>query len=630
MRIRTFAKKLEDHQRSFSRPQEDLQRSFRRPQEDLQRSFRRPQEDLQRSFRRPQEDLQKTTRGPSEVLQKTTRGPSEDHKKTFRGPSEDHKRTFRRPQEDLQRSFRRHRGPSEDHKRTFSGPSEDHKRTFRRPQEDLQRSFRRPQEDLQMTTRGSSEDLQKTMAACLSEDLTCSICLTLYTDPVMLLCGHSFCRHCISVCLDKESRCPNCRAAVNQGTSLSTNHVLKSLVEKAKEKAEFLCPEHDEKLKLFCFTDQRLVCVICRDSQKHQSHQFKPVSEAAEQVKSELQNLIRNICEDTQGLEKLTKSQEQEIRQTKTRSTQLQGLISAKFKEMYQFLQNKEKQLKEKVWSDEEEALQQQNDSLDQIRAAKAENQELEESVTAALDVSNTELFLKTWSEQKDAKTAASFKPKQGNFQVVKKKLTLEPYESHLQMFVWKEMVQMVKPREERLTLKTDKPACVCHRTRALPRSVKHRMNIKRMSMNMITLHLPLPFFPQVHIVKMTITFIEESPYYDYAVPSHQTQNPLPNSTQSTETFSRQHYWEVYVRAQSEWELGLPQTYLTHRSGTYQILDSGYITRLRLQVKPQKIGIYLNCPRQELSFYNADTMKLIHTVNLSSTSFPVSAHFSLV
>ncbi|KAK7881085.1 hypothetical protein WMY93_032295 [Mugilogobius chulae] len=139
-------------------------------------------------------------------------------------------------------------------------------------------------------------------------------------------------------------------------------------------------------------------------------------------------------------------------------------------------------------------------------------------------------------------------------------------------MFVWKEMVQMVKPREERLTLETDKPACVCRRTRALPRS-------------------------------------------------------------STETFSRQHYWEVYVGDQSEWELGLPQTYLTHRSGTYQICEPEYYsehdTVLQVQVKPQKIGIYLNCPRKELSFYNADTMELIHTVKLYFTSFPVSAHFKL-
>ncbi|KAK7881086.1 hypothetical protein WMY93_032296 [Mugilogobius chulae] len=227
------------------------------------------------------------------------------------------------------------------------------------------------------------------MAACLSEDLTCSICLTLYTDPSRRESGN------ISV---HEPRPEESGGEGQRGDSAEAP------VSTRQKEAEVLCPEHDEKLKLFCITDQRLVCVICRDSQKHQSHQFKPVSEAAEQVKSELQNLVRNICEDTQGLEKLTKYQEQEIRQTKTRSTHLQGLISAKFKEMYQFLQNKEKQLKEKVQSDEKEALEQQNNSLDQIRAAKAENQELEESVTAALDVSNTELFLKTWSEQKTPK----------------------------------------------------------------------------------------------------------------------------------------------------------------------------------------------------------------------------------
>jgi len=43
-----------------------------------------------------------------------------------------------------------------------------------------------------------------------------------------------------------------------------------------------MCSEHEEKLKLFCETDQKLVCVICRDGDKHKGHVFKPVKEAAQ------------------------------------------------------------------------------------------------------------------------------------------------------------------------------------------------------------------------------------------------------------------------------------------------------------------------------------------------------------
>ncbi|XP_050926984.1 nuclear factor 7, ovary isoform X5 [Lates calcarifer] len=140
-------------------------------------------------------------------------------------------------------------------------------------------------------------------SAYYSEDLTCSICLTIFTDPVTLLCGHSFCRQCITDNLYTQHQCPQCRTAVpTEGTCLPTSHILKSLAEKAKEaenikkehgheKAEVaeLCPEHEEKLKLFCVTDQQLACIICRDGERHEGHKFNPVKEAAASLRRELE-----------------------------------------------------------------------------------------------------------------------------------------------------------------------------------------------------------------------------------------------------------------------------------------------------------------------------------------------------
>ena len=74
-------------------------------------------------------------------------------------------------------------------------------------------------------------------SACYTEDLNCSICLTFFTDPVMLLCGHSFCRECINRSLSLQRQCPQCRADIpEKGKCLPTNHSLKSLVEKEVDK----------------------------------------------------------------------------------------------------------------------------------------------------------------------------------------------------------------------------------------------------------------------------------------------------------------------------------------------------------------------------------------------------------
>lgn len=60
------------------------------------------------------------------------------------------------------------------------------------------------------------------------EDLT--------SDPVSLLCGHSFCRECVTQSLSKRSQCPQCQTTVpTEEKYLPTNHILKSLATKAKE-----------------------------------------------------------------------------------------------------------------------------------------------------------------------------------------------------------------------------------------------------------------------------------------------------------------------------------------------------------------------------------------------------------
>lgn len=42
-----------------------------------------------------------------------------------------------------------------------------------------------------------------------------------------------------------------------------------------EEPEKLVCSDHQEKLKLFCETDQKLVCLICRDGEKHQGHKWR-------------------------------------------------------------------------------------------------------------------------------------------------------------------------------------------------------------------------------------------------------------------------------------------------------------------------------------------------------------------
>ncbi|XP_072900895.1 E3 ubiquitin/ISG15 ligase TRIM25-like [Hemitrygon akajei] len=71
----------------------------------------------------------------------------------------------------------------------------------------------------------------------LAEELTCSVCLGLFQDPVALPCLHSFCAKCINDAwghpeIQGEVSCPQCRQAFSPRPSLVKNHTLQNIVEK--------------------------------------------------------------------------------------------------------------------------------------------------------------------------------------------------------------------------------------------------------------------------------------------------------------------------------------------------------------------------------------------------------------
>lgn len=136
-----------------------------------------------------------------------------------------------------------------------------------------------------------------------TEDLLCPICLSLFRDPHMLECGHSFCAPCLEPCIPKGQRrglCPECRRPFAL-RRMAINRALCSLAEKARllkldegpqlggTGGWYFCEEHEEPLKLFCSQDEGPVCVICRDLPQHRGHDFLPIKNAVQsyQVRSQ-------------------------------------------------------------------------------------------------------------------------------------------------------------------------------------------------------------------------------------------------------------------------------------------------------------------------------------------------------
>uniref|UniRef100_A0A4W6CI44 Tripartite motif containing 69 n=1 Tax=Lates calcarifer TaxID=8187 RepID=A0A4W6CI44_LATCA len=140
----------------------------------------------------------------------------------------------------------------------------------------------------------------KSSAHRISRDLTCSICLDLFKQPVSLPCDHTFCLGCIEGYWTGPrgpgqggtGSCPQCRK-VYPGQSYRPNRIVANIVESYCQGLEESgsgarladvgvvervpapvprCSRHREELKLYCEEDQELVCLVCGVSQEHRNH----------------------------------------------------------------------------------------------------------------------------------------------------------------------------------------------------------------------------------------------------------------------------------------------------------------------------------------------------------------------
>ncbi|KAM4012838.1 E3 ubiquitin/ISG15 ligase TRIM25-like [Anomaloglossus baeobatrachus] len=192
-------------------------------------------------------------------------------------------------------------------------------------------------------------------SAILSDELLCSICLSIFKDPVMLKCGHNFCRVCIDRVLDTQDEsgvysCPECREEFQERPALMRNLYLHNVAERflvtQKDQEEITgicctycvdfpvpavrsclhceaslcekhlrahskspehvlsdpstslekrkCSVHKKILEYYCTEDTACICVYC-SAGEHQGHLVESLHEASEKKKKKLRNVLQKL-----------------------------------------------------------------------------------------------------------------------------------------------------------------------------------------------------------------------------------------------------------------------------------------------------------------------------------------------
>lgn len=149
------------------------------------------------------------------------------------------------------------------------------------------------------------------------DELTCPICYSIFEDPRVLPCSHTFCRNCLENVLQASGnfyiwrplriplKCPNCRSIIEIAPtgieSLPVNFALRAIIEKYQQEDHpdiITCPEHyRQPLNVYCLLDKKLVCGHCLTIGQHHGHPIDDLQSAYLKEKDTPQKLLEQLTD---------------------------------------------------------------------------------------------------------------------------------------------------------------------------------------------------------------------------------------------------------------------------------------------------------------------------------------------
>ncbi|XP_035170452.1 E3 ubiquitin-protein ligase TRIM62 isoform X2 [Oxyura jamaicensis] len=203
------------------------------------------------------------------------------------------------------------------------------------------------------------------MACSLKDELLCSICLSIYQDPVSFGCEHYFCRRCITEHWVRQEPqgardCPECRRTFAEPT-LAPSLKLANIVERysafpldailGAQRSPFPCKDH-EKVKLFCLTDRAVVCFFCDEPAVHEQHQVTNVDDAFEELQRELKEQLQGLQESERGHTEALHLLKRQLAETKSSAKSLRATIGEAFERLHRLLRERQKAMLEELEAD--------------------------------------------------------------------------------------------------------------------------------------------------------------------------------------------------------------------------------------------------------------------------------------
>ncbi|KAM9305390.1 uncharacterized protein PAF06_013938 [Gastrophryne carolinensis] len=279
-------------------------------------------------------------------------------------------------------------------------------------------------------------------SAALGDELSCSICLSFYTEPVSLRCGHNFCQSCIGTVLEMQEEsgiysCPECREEYKERPALEKNRKLCNIVEnfRSTQMAEIHCTYcvetpvvavksclqcemslcekhltihnamvdhvlveptsslrsnkcliHKKLLEYFCSEDAVCLCVSCCLVGKHKGHQVELLDEASEKKKKTLRGILKKITSKDKDFGERIQSLQEHKKKVQDKAGDEKTRVNALFQDIRDQLEVQQKKVLGEISRQEDGILQ---SILEKTRKLEAKKDALSKDVSHIEELCN-------------------------------------------------------------------------------------------------------------------------------------------------------------------------------------------------------------------------------------------------
>lgn len=267
----------------------------------------------------------------------------------------------------------------------------------------------------------------------LEKQLSCPICLDMFTKPVVILpCQHNLCRSCANELYESKNpfhysggtfRCPTCRFEVvldRHGVyGLQRNLLVENIIDiykqqqesqrveepplKDKDAKEPKCNEHkDERINIYCISCQTATCSMCKVFGQHKDCDVSPLSAVYQSQKNELRSAVELLAAGNGCIQAVMAQMADTCKVIQENAEQTKRRLGESFDLLYAILEERKGQLLEQINRVEQQKVSALQNLAEQYQQRLQLSKQLQEKISQNLQSCSTAEFLLTAKQLQD------------------------------------------------------------------------------------------------------------------------------------------------------------------------------------------------------------------------------------